>query len=213
MVNALKKRLRFEKGITLTELMIVVVIIGFLALLAFWASRTQVFKGYDARRKSDIRMIKIAIEEYEKDHDCYPMPQLVLCDQPVGNPGTGLRPYLDKIPCDPRTGASYYYEYEDSACPKWYRLYAALENTRDKDYLGPVGPGGSFNYYSGSPNSPSGTTSPSVFYGCQSGSCVSIGWDDTRPGPACDPNYGNSTCYGQCRDVNGTPINECLPWQ
>src|SRR3990170_6469076 len=108
MVTAITKQRFFknQSGITLTELMIVVVIIAALALLAFWALRTQIFKGYDARRKGDIARIKVAVEEYEKDHDCYPLPQLVVCD-----PGTGLRPYLDSIPCDPRTGASYYYDH------------------------------------------------------------------------------------------------------
>lgn len=207
MDNTLKKRLRFEKGLTLTELMIVVAIIAFLALIAFWASRTQVFKGYDARRKSDIRMIKIAIEEYEKDHDCYPPPELVLC-----NPGTGLKPYIDKIPCDPRTGASYFYEYPDSACPNWYKLYSNLENIKDKDYKGSIGPNGAFNYYSGSPNSPTGLTSQSVFSGCRGGSCVNIPWDDTRPGPSCEPNWGGSDCDRACQDDNGQPLFECVPW-
>jgi len=66
--------MRKEFGATLTELMVVVAIIAFLALLAFWALRTQVFKGFDSRRKTDIYQIKVAVEEYEKDHDCYPLP-------------------------------------------------------------------------------------------------------------------------------------------
>jgi hypothetical protein len=189
--------------------MIVVVIIAALALLAYWALRTQIFKGFDARRKGDINRIKIAVEEYEKDHDCYPLPQLVICD-----PGTGLRPYLDKIPCDPRTGASYYYDHEDSFCPKWYRIYTTLENLKDPDYLGMIGPDGSYNYYSGSPNSPYPGLSGSEFYGCRSGTCTMIEWDPLRPGPECDPNYGSPTCYGQCTDPNtGQPANECQSWQ
>jgi prepilin-type N-terminal cleavage/methylation domain-containing protein len=212
-MDNLIKRSKLQSGFTLSELMIVVVIIGFLALMAFWASRTQVFKGFDARRKSDIRQIKIAIEEYEKDHDCYPMPELVLCNQPVGSPGTMLRPYLDKIPCDPRTGATYYYEYEDSTCPKWYRLYAILENDKDRDYLGAIGPNGSFNYYSGSPNGPvPGITSSNV-YGCHSGVCGPVVWDDTRPGASCDPNYGAPDCSGACLNELGEPINECMLWK
>ena len=196
---------RLEKGITLTELMIVVAIIGFLALLAFWAFRTQVFKGFDSRRKTDIYQIKVAVEEYEKDHDCYPLPQVVVCD-----PGTGLRPYLDSIPCDPRTGASYYYDHEDSTCPKWFRLYATLENLRDQDYAGAIGPNGAYGYWSGSPNAPTaGYESSSVFFGCRSGACVPIQWDPTRPGPECDPNFQSANCYGQCNE----PGAECTPWQ
>lgn len=201
--------MRKVSGVTLTELMIVVVIIAALALLAFWALRNQVFKGFDSRRKTDIYQIKVAVEEYEKDHDCYPLPQLMVCD-----PGIGLRPYLQKIPCDPRTGASYYYDHQDSSCPKWYRLYTTLENLKDPDYLNGIGPNGIYSYYTGSPNAPYPGLGSSNFYGCQSGSCVPILWDPQRPGPACDPNYGSSTCYGQCTDPStGAPINECQPWQ
>jgi prepilin-type N-terminal cleavage/methylation domain-containing protein len=194
------------KGFTVTELMIVVAVIAFLAMVAFWAVRTQVFKGYDARRKADINRIKIAVEEYEKDHDCYPLPSLMVC-----TPGTGLRPYLQKIPCDPRTGASYIYDHQDSVCPNWYRIFATLENLEDPDYMGQFTNG---NYYSGSPNSPYPTGgSPSGFYGCQSGVCVSVNWDPARPGPDCDPNYASPTCYGQCTDAGGAPVNDCQPWQ
>jgi len=146
---------KINSGITLTELLIVVAIIAFLAIVAFWAYRTQIFKGFDSRRKTDIYQIKVAVEEYEKDHDCYPLPQAVICD-----PGTGLQPYIPKVPCDPRTGASYYYDHEDSSCPKWFRIYTTLENLTDSDYMGSIGPNGGYNYYSGSPNAPAPPTLP-----------------------------------------------------
>lgn len=196
---------KVNSGITLQELLVVVAIIAFLAIVAFWAYRTQVFKGFDARRKTDIYQIRVAVEEYEKDNDCYPLPQAVVCD-----PGTGLQPYIPKIPCDPRTGASYYYDHEDSSCPKWFRIYTTLENLKDSDYLGSIGPNGSYNYYSGSPNAPkAGYQGGGSFYGCRSGTCTQILWDPARPGPECDPNYQSSTCYGQC----GSPGTECQPWQ
>ncbi|MEK7111930.1 MAG: type II secretion system protein [Patescibacteria group bacterium] len=198
-------RLINKRGATLTELLVVIAVIAFLALLAFWAYRTQVFKGFDSRRKTDIYQIKVAVEEYEKDNDCYPLPQLVVC-----NPGTGLRPYLDYIPCDPRTRASYYYDHEDSICPKWFRLYATLENTKDKDCVGNIGPNGAYCYYSGSPNAPAaGYQGGGNFYGCSGGACGGIQWDPNRPGPECDPNYQSSNCYGQC----GSPGTECVPWK
>ncbi|MBI2065890.1 prepilin-type N-terminal cleavage/methylation domain-containing protein [Candidatus Woesebacteria bacterium] len=203
MANRVKKRLLLKAGVTLTELLIVVAIIAFLAILAFWAYRTQVYKGYDARRKTDIYQIKVAVEEYEKDNDCYPLPELVVCD-----PGTGLRPYLDKIPCDPRTKASYYYDHEDSACPRWFRLYSVLDNV--SDCVDEIGPNGDYCYYSGSANAPDpGFQGDSSFYGCKSGVCVPIQWDPNRPGPECDPNYQSPSCYGQC----GAPGTECQPWQ
>lgn len=209
-----------KKGFTLTEVLIVVGILVILIVISIPFFRTQIFKSNDARRKAETRRIGIAAEEYEKDNNCYPLPSLVACD-----PGTGLAPYLDKIPCDPVSGASYFYEYEDSVCPGWFRLYAVFENENDPDYLSGVGPGGAFNYAYSSPNAPDleivegggeegggeeggGSIPDSGFYGCFSGACVPILWDLDRPGPECDPNYQNSSCYGECV----RPENSCTPW-
>lgn len=192
-------------GFTLIELLVVISIIIFLLLLAFILFRSQIFKANDAKRKGDIERIQVAVEEYEKDNNCYPLPQLVTCD-----PGSGLNPYLGKIPCDPTTDASYYYDYEDSACPSWYRIFATLENSQDTDILPYCGPGNSFNYYISSPNAPNCIITGPLgnFYGCKLGRCVEISWDPSRPGPECDPNYQSSNCYGQC----GSPVTECKPW-
>lgn len=207
-----------KKGMTLIELMVVLVIITALIALITAFLRSQIFKGNDARRKAETRRIGIAAEEYEKDNNCYPLPSLVIC-----NPGTGLRPYLDKIPCDPVKDSSYYYEHEDSVCPAWFRIYTNLENTSDTDYIYGIGPGEAFSYVYESPGAPnleipestpppdgsSGGGLPDTdFYGCFGGVCTLISWDQSRPGPICDPNFQNPTCYGQC--VN--PNNECVNW-
>ncbi|WKZ25729.1 MAG: prepilin-type N-terminal cleavage/methylation domain-containing protein [bacterium] len=206
------------KGFTLTELLIVVGLLSFLALLIILFLRNQVHKGNDARRKAEIKRIGIAAEEYEKDNDCYPLSSLVAC-----NPGSGLLPYLDKIPCDPVTKASYLYEHEDSSCPKWYRIYGRLDNESDVDSTPYIGPNSAFDYVYSSPNAPGvvpdvpaptasggggGGAGQTTFYGCFSGSCMVVQWDVSRPGPACDPNFQNPTCYGQCSNLN----NECQPW-
>lgn len=204
-------QLKNKNGFTLTELIIVVSILVTLMVISIAFFRSQIFKGNDARKKAETRRIGIAAEEYEKDHNCYPLSSLVVCD-----PGTGLQPYLDKIPCDPITGASYFYEHEDSSCPSWYRIYAVFENENDVDYLAGVGPGDAFNFVYSSPNAPldvpsgvpGGGPPPSGYYGCISGVCVPISWDSSRPGPECDPNFQNSSCYGQCI----YPANECMSW-
>jgi prepilin-type N-terminal cleavage/methylation domain-containing protein len=58
-----KIKLKYLRGLTITELLISVVIIAILAALAFWAYRSQFFKGIDSRRKTDIYQIKVAVEE------------------------------------------------------------------------------------------------------------------------------------------------------
>lgn len=203
----------------MTELLIVVSILVFLMALAIFLFRLQLLKGNDAKRKGDIHKIQVAIEEYEKDNNCYPLPHLLVCE-----PGSSLKPYINKIPCDPSTDGSYFYDYDDSLCPEWYRLFATLDNDSDEDYIaGGVGPSYAFDYYASSPNAPTpdvgeveeegeggGAQSPppTSFYGCRSGVCVQILWNPDRPGPECDPNFQNSTCYGQC----GPPEVECQQW-
>lgn len=210
----LKRKINIS-GVTLIELLVVVTILVFLMTVILWYFRNQMFKGNDAKRKGDIHRIQVAAEEYEKDNNCYPFPSLVVCDS------EGLKPYMSKVPCDPMTNASYYYEHEDLNCPSWYRIYTNLDNLTDVDIIGECGPDYSFNYFLSSPNAPDpectetgdGGETGENFYGCFSGMCQPINWDPLRPGPECDPNYGSGTCYSQCTDPStGQPQNECQSW-
>ena len=215
-MSNLKKKIN-TSGVTLVELLVVVSILVLLMTVIIWYFRNQIFKGNDAKKRGDMHKIQVAVEEYEKDNNCYPLPSLVVCD-----PGTGLKPYMNVIPCDPTTDASYFYDYEDSSCPSWYRLYTNLDNLADQGILGECGPDYSFNYYLSSPNAPDaecveigtdGGGTGEDFYGCFGGACVPINWDPARPGPECDPNYGSGTCYGQCTNPDtGQPQNECQSW-
>lgn len=181
------------KGFTLIELLIVVSIISLLVLAGFFLARSQYLKGRDARRKSDIHKIQEAVEEYEKDHDCYPQPELVYCQ-----PGTGLIPYLSKVPCDPATGDKYYYENDNPNCAKWYRIFILLDNLNDKDIIPGIGPGNSYNFYLASPNAPVPITSYCGginYYGCISGACVQVACK-ADGGPVCQPIFYNDPNCG-----------------
>lgn len=211
--NNISKKLSSASGFTLVELLITLSIIVILAAVFMTYFRSQMLKGNDARRKADIDRIKIAIEEYEKDHNCY--PQYVTCgvfqDQPI-------YPYLNNVPCDPVKNVSYIYELQGGACPGWYKLYSNLQYIQDPDVKPGIGPSSAFNYVSGSANAPesvqsiaptgSATTTPSggvkesQYYGCRSGICVPILWNPARPGPECDPSFQDSNCYGQCGPIN-----------
>ncbi len=204
-----KSSIKTIKGMTLIEIMIVIGIIAFLAVLVSSYLRTQIFKSTDARRKADTKRIAIAVEEYEKDNDCYPLSSTVSC-----NPGSGLKPYIDKIPCDPATESSYMYEHEDSICPKWYKIYAALQNESDGDYFANIGPNGAYSFVFESPNAPEtvavgGAVPQTNFYGCFSGVCTPISWVPERNGTECEPSFQNINCYGACLNEQGFPANQC----
>lgn len=137
-------------GFTLVELLIVISILSFLVLMGTSFFRNQIFKGNDAVRKADLKRIQIALEEYEKDFNCYPDALVVACQ-----PGDGLKPYVNSTPCDPKTDESYFYETDGSVCSRWYRMYTELVNESDSDIIDPgIGPLNSYNYYVSSPNAP-----------------------------------------------------------
>lgn len=204
-----------NKAFTLTEVLVVVAVISVLVLMAIWAYRGQVFKGYDSRRKTDIYSIKVALEEYEKDHNCY--PDAISCK------GENiLKNYLPTIPCDPRTGNDYIYVPQPGAlsCHHWFWIFTSLENNSDKDIeklncdYG-CGPSYAYDYYITSPNAPepdkaSAPVPPSppvvtprpdqIRWGCINGTCQII------PGTVlCDPNW---TYIWECQ--TRCPQNACI---
>lgn len=203
-----------NSGMTLVETMIVISIIAFMAAAFALFLRLQLFKAHDGRRKAEIQRLSVAVEEYEKDNNCYPLSNLMACD-----PGTGLNPYINKIACDPVSNDFYLYEQENSACPKWYRIYAVLENQFDDDYQPSIGPNGAFTYVYESPNASTGITGTYTanskafipgdeFYGCYSGICTQIYINPDSGLPECSTNWSNrDDCYGQCSN----PENECVP--
>ncbi len=210
-------------GFTLAELLIVITIIAILAVLIFLAINpfTYFKRAYDTQRKDDVYKLKNVLESYYADHEYYPDLKVVLahCN------GSDLQPYLDKIPCDPNTGASYssYTLPEDSTKPQQYAIYAPTDSVNFPDA----------NTISRCPNtlavhSPDILNTALVFgcssfqscpnnnpyrYGCKSGTCVVISYDRSE---TCRP----SSCFDDCGGVdcqkpdlvNGGYFNECLPY-
>lgn len=201
-----------NKGLTLTELIIGLAIVGLLAVLMVLGlkPKVQLDKAKDSKRKTDLKRIQTALEDYYNDHNCYPTS--LVCNDP-------FNPYLEKIPCDP-DGGSYSYEVSGD-CPQYYRIYAKLKYASDPDIKkvgceSGCGATGQYNYGLSSSNvsletgmasSPTSTpappppTSPPLgqYYGCFSGICQPL------PGPICSPNYQSKNCYGACSN----PANEC----
>lgn len=220
-MNLMVRNHKNNRGFTLNELLItvsIIVIIG-LALLIGLNPMAQLFKGYDARRKDDLHKIKIALENYYADHDCYPLfPIKDSKNRPSYVCGSDmLQPYLSSMPCDPNTKTPYviYLYPSDSICPQQFAVYAQIYSFFDKNAnLIPFCPktiavGSSGMAYA---QMSAGCASVQIcpnHYGCQAGACT---WLSGYEVPACTPNYCTNTC-GQldaasaavyCQKVNNT---------
>jgi len=131
-----------KKGFTIIELMTVVMIIGLLSAIAVGVLNISRAKSRDAKRISDVQVIRAALEQYWLRNASYPA---VASMEQVGtgaytilgsngfeaSPGTGTV-YL-RIPAGP--DASEYYGYE-STISTGYALEFITERATD---LGPAG--------------------------------------------------------------------------
>ncbi len=123
-----------QKGLTLIEILIVVAILLLLLVALFRLFGSGTNRARDAQRKTDLKNIKLAFEDYYNDNQSYP-PVETLSD--CG--GDSLKPYLKTVPCDPSTGEPYLY------LPAFgnysYRVLSILEDSSDPiiEKLGCIG--------------------------------------------------------------------------
>lgn len=122
-----------QKGITLIELLITVMILAFLVIFSVFYFQRHMMRARDAQRKVDLDNLSLAFEEYFNDKRCYPDSAVNLS---CGS--SDLQPYLREVPCDPSDGTgSYFYEGMPDGplvdyC-KGYRLLTNLEVDDDPD--------------------------------------------------------------------------------
>jgi len=69
MLNKLRVRTQSESGLTLVELLVVMLIIGLLAAIAIPAFFNQRDKAKDSSAKESVRTAQTAMETYSTDHD------------------------------------------------------------------------------------------------------------------------------------------------
>lgn len=144
-----------KNSFTLIELLVVIAIIGLLSTVVLVSLQGVRARARDARRKSDLKQIRTALEEYYNDHNTYPpinnTDWVYSTSQGEWIPGLGI--YMNSIPVDPinntpgpwnNTG-NYSYAYGwhvgMGSCPagggdcsgQSYDLVANLENTGDSD--------------------------------------------------------------------------------
>ena len=97
-----------NKGFTLIEILVVITIISLLAGAAF-LSYSQINKAArDARRKSDLEQIRMALEMYRSANDVYP-DSLTTCQSGDSLTDSNNNTYLSDIPNDPRCSDYKYY--------------------------------------------------------------------------------------------------------
>lgn len=97
-------KVKQQKGLTLIEILIVIALLMLILLAMFKVFNVDINRAKDAQRKSDLRDIKLAFEDYYNDNQAYPPEEFLEdCD------GPSLMPYLKKVPCDPVTGNPYLY--------------------------------------------------------------------------------------------------------
>lgn len=130
-----------KKGFTLIELLVVIAIIALLSTLSVVALNSARVKSRDARRLSDIKQIRTALEMYFDQNDKYPETNgsMVIGDNNadfncLSSSGLGIKPcsgtvYLETIPGDPRRQSGGLYLYNCDSVGATYQLIYHLEGT------------------------------------------------------------------------------------
>ena len=124
------------RGFTLTEILVVVAIIGVFAatLIGLVDPSSSAKKANDTKRKADLNNMQKALELYKQDQlpISYPADatwNATACASPWTATNTT---YMNKFPCDPSTTTRYSYTRNPSDTTR-YTLYACLENKSDTD--------------------------------------------------------------------------------
>ena len=130
-----------KKGFTLVELLVVIAIIGILSTLSVVSLNSARAKSRDARRLSDIKQIRTALDMYYDSNSTYPAncnslgsTTSCMCLTSNGwtttaactNPSAGTIIFMQKVPSDPLATGSY--NYTPTSSNSSYYITYTLEN-------------------------------------------------------------------------------------
>lgn len=141
-----------KKGFTLIELLVVISIIAMLSIIGMITYSSIQLRARDAKRKTDLRSIKVALELYKQQNGYYPSNVsgwMYSSSGDVWIPGLDFNYFSNGIPKDPlntgtspfNTSTGYVYAYIDNAAAcsypigQWFILVAQLENKQDQDRI------------------------------------------------------------------------------
>jgi len=123
-----------KNGFTLIELLVVISIMGVLLGLSLFSFQGSKRSGRDARRKSDLELIRSGLEVYKSDCGSYPtsLGESLLGD---GSDSSCLLTniYISEVPSDPQ-GMERLYVYSSDGIT--YELCAALEGVTGSETCG-----------------------------------------------------------------------------
>ena len=139
-----------KKGFTLIELLVVIAIIGVLASTVLASLNSARAKARDARRKTDLRQLELAVQFYYDANGQFPPSVTTGVDlmHSVTEGGVNwpvafrneLAPYLSVLPLDPLHPTRLYGAERmngrapSSTCNGQFVLWMYLENTSDPDW-------------------------------------------------------------------------------
>ena len=85
--------MRIQRGFTIVELLIVVVVIAILVGISYTAYTGIIDHTYDTRKAADIRNFEIELSQYKEQHGCLPGECTADLRQPSGRLADGLQYY------------------------------------------------------------------------------------------------------------------------
>ncbi|MFH0840418.1 MAG: FISUMP domain-containing protein [bacterium] len=112
---------RKNKGFTMIELLIAIVIIGIISTFISVALNNSRLKARDAKRVSDLKQIQGALEIYKIDEGTY--PSSLTPGSPLTGPTSGIT-YMNKVPSNPSPRT-------DGGCPNSDYFYTQLSSGAD----------------------------------------------------------------------------------